>query len=48
MEALAAFVTVPPARSAMASTPESVPLFVMVLALARDTPLPPEEAICRH
>ena len=44
MEAFAAFVTVPPARSTTASTPESVPLLLIVLALARDTPSPPEEA----
>ncbi len=45
MEAFAAFITVPPARSTTASTPDSVPLLLMVLALARDTPSPPEEAI---
>ena len=45
MEAPEAFVRTPPARSATASTPESVPLLLMVLVLARETPSPPEEAI---
>ena len=45
MEAPEAFVRTPPARSATASTPESVPLLLMVLVLARETPFPAEEEI---